>query len=85
VEAKITVSPRLDQLDAERFREMLASPPFQLLMARLHAELERARTTCERDNETRDLHRAQGAAGALRSALALPAMILAEIEAGARK
>ena len=73
-------SARLDSLDAERFRDMVASPPFALLRARLEAELERARGACEGHEERVALYRAQGRCAALRTALALPALILKEIE-----
>jgi hypothetical protein len=59
---------------------MLDSPPFQLLKARMVGELERMRTACERQDEPRELSRAQGSVAALRAVLALPDQILKEIE-----
>jgi hypothetical protein len=58
---------------------MLASPPFALYRARIAAELERARTDCETQSDVA-LTRAQGAAKALRTALELPAIMLAEMK-----
>lgn len=69
---------RHDSLDTERFEAMLASPPFALYQARISAELERARTDCETQCEL-VLARAQGQAKAFRTALELPAMMLAEM------
>lgn len=82
MEAK-TIPDRLDAIDAERFRDMVASPSFALLAARINEELERRRLSCERA-EGADLFRAQGAVSGLRSVLAFPTMILKEIE-GKRK
>jgi hypothetical protein len=76
VQPPVTTSRRLDAIDAERFEEMLASESFALLRARIAAELERARTDCESQPELRDIHRAQGAAKALRMTLDLPARML---------
>lgn len=84
MEAKVTSSERLDQLDAERFRDMLASPPFDILRKRITAELERARMDCERQTNIRDLRRAQGVTSGLRTVLALPEQILKEIESRKR-
>jgi hypothetical protein len=72
---------RLDDFDARDLKEMLASRPFALLRARLAAELERQRAACERAAEAVELHRAQGAVAALRTALDLPERVLKEIAA----
>lgn len=82
MEARLTPANRLDQLDAEQFRDMLASEPFQRVMARIRAELERARESCAGEDDELKLRRAQGAAAALRMALGLPEQILAEIKNG---
>jgi hypothetical protein len=74
------VSDRHDHLDAERFRDMVLSPPFQILRRRIEAELERQRTECERQEDESPLRQAQGAVAALRTVLALPTIILGEIE-----
>jgi hypothetical protein len=79
MESKLNTSERLDHLDAERFRDMLASPSFLTLTARIEAELERKRELCERLDKI-GLYRAQGSVAALRTVLALPAQILKEIE-----
>lgn len=71
---------RLDGLDAERFRDMLASTSFGLLRSRIAAELERAREACTTATERTDIHRAQGSAAALRAVLAMPKTILNEME-----
>jgi hypothetical protein len=70
---------RLDGLDEERFRAMLASPPFRLYLERLQAELERARADCERQPAAVELYRAQGTVAALRTALGLPEQILKDL------
>lgn len=73
-------SSRLDQLDADRFRDMVTSPSFALFTARLKDELERSRLVCEREDDPGLVAKAQGAVAALRSVLAMPAIILKEIE-----
>ena len=80
MDPKTLPATRLDSLDAERFRDMVASPPFALFRARIEAELERARGDCEVAAEPRAVTLAQGRSAALRTALALPALILKEIE-----
>jgi hypothetical protein len=84
MDTKLTVAPRHDPRDAERFRDMLASPPFQLLRGRMYAELERARANCETKSDPVDVYRVQGTVSALRVVLALPDQILKEME-GQRK
>lgn len=79
MDTKTTSAERLDELDAERFRDMLASPPFALFLARVVAEAERARDTCAGQTDLPELYRAQGAVRALRAVLAIPARILEEI------
>jgi hypothetical protein len=79
MDTRTVPTQRLDGLEAERFREMLASPPFALLTARLKAQLEREREACERSDDRTKLLRAQGAAAALRVALGLPGQLLTEI------
>lgn len=73
-------SQRLDHLDAERFRDMLASPPFAIFRKRIELLLDRSRGDCEKHDDPRDIHRAQGSTAAIRSVLALPEQILREIE-----
>jgi len=80
METKAAPIDRLDALDAERFRDMLASPPFVLLKERVTKEWERAREACAQETELRDIYRAQGRVAALRVALDLPNLILKEIE-----
>ncbi len=72
---------RLDALDLERFEDMIASPPFALFQARVTAELERARTDCETVIGDVQVCRAQGRCAALRTVLALPAIVAKEIRA----
>jgi hypothetical protein len=83
--AKFTPINRLDQLDAERFRDMIESPPFQLLISRVQAELERACETCVTGNDELAIRRAQGAAAQLRTVLRLPAQVLEEIKGNRQK
>ncbi len=73
--------PKPDSIDADQFRQMIESPAFARFRTRLEAVLERERTSCERDEGT-DLHRAQGAVAAIRTALGLPKVILAELRNG---
>jgi hypothetical protein len=75
----IKASERLDQIDREQFEAMLASAPFELLAARIAAELERARADCESQLDVIAVHRAQGAVKALRTALDLPKILLKEM------
>jgi hypothetical protein len=79
MDGKVIVPDRLDALDTERFADMLASPPFNLLRARIYAELERARGDCETQNDPQALNRAQGRCGALRAVQALPEIMLKEM------
>jgi hypothetical protein len=74
-------SARLDQIDREQFEAMLASDSFELLRSRISAELIRALTDCESQADPMMLHRAQGAAKALRVVLELPGMLLKEMGA----
>lgn len=83
MEAKLTRVSRLDQLDSEAFRDMIESASFKHLLARVGQILERERTTAERSDDVLAIRRAQGAAGALRSVLALPNQLLAEMKPGA--
>jgi hypothetical protein len=76
----VTQAKRGHALDREEFQRMLEGEPFRLVMARIAGELKRAQETCARSDEVRDLRRAQGAAAALQSVLALPAAILAEMQ-----
>ncbi len=64
----------------ERFREMVQSEPFRLVMERVEAELRRAVDLCARADEERELRRAQGAAAALRMVLGIPERLLAEMK-----
>jgi hypothetical protein len=78
------IAPRHDALDTERFSDMLASPPFALLRARMTAELERARLECETQTDPLGVNRAQGRCGAMRIALALPEIMLREMKGTAK-
>ncbi|MBV9448552.1 MAG: hypothetical protein JO345_21920 [Streptosporangiaceae bacterium] len=75
---------KLDDFDVRQLKEMLASRPFALVRQRLAAELERQRGICERGDAPLEIHRAQGAAQALRTALALPERVLEEITASVK-
>lgn len=77
---EVPVKRTLDLIDAERIADMMKSEPFRVYQSRIQAELERARGTCETSDVTAEFHRAQGASKALRTVLALPAQILAEIK-----
>lgn len=70
------VKNRLDALDVEAFEKMLASDSFLILKMRIAGEVVRAQNDCESLVDERELRRAQGAVRALRAVLALPAMIL---------
>jgi len=84
MENKAVVTNRLDHLDAERFREMIASPPFAIFRERIEKERDRQIDGCATADITKELRKHQGAAAALRVVLALPAQILKEIEAQKR-
>ena len=79
MDTKTLPDERLDGIDAERFRDMLALESFAILWKRILAEMERSREACSQQTEPRDIYRAQGAAGALRAVLAMPETILAEM------
>lgn len=79
MEGKIVVPDRLDGLDAERFAEMLSSPPFALFRGRIYQELERARADCETFTEPAQIHRAQGRCASLRTVVLLPEIMLREM------
>ena len=81
--AKLSQASRLDQLDREAFRDMIASAPFQTLWKRVRAEHERAREACVAGDSVPAIRRAQGAAAALRSVLGMPEQLLGEM--GVRK
>jgi hypothetical protein len=85
METKLTPTNRLDLLDAEAFGNMLESASFRLFLARVQRQLARELTVTERADELMPIHRAQGAAAALRSVLALPEQIRGEIKAGVKK
>jgi hypothetical protein len=76
----VTTAKRGHALDREEFQRMLESEPFRLVMTRIADELKRARDTCARSDEVRDLRRAQGAVAAFEAALALPARLFAEMK-----
>jgi len=76
---KTTADERLDGIDAERFSDMLHSHAFAILWKRVLAETERSRTDCTAMTELPEVYRAQGAVAALRSVLAMPETILAEM------
>ena len=74
------ISQRLDQLDRERFRDMVDSPPFRLLQARIEKELNRLRETTESHTRSiKEIRIAQGGVQALRCVLNLPNQIVNEM------
>lgn len=75
---------RLDELDAERFSDMVASPPFALLWKRVLAELRRSCDACSAASEPLEVYRAQGRVAAYKAVLDMPATILSEIRAKKR-
>lgn len=81
---RVAKAVKLDQIDAERLRELFASQPFALVNARIQNELDRAIATCERSDVPVEISRAQGAIAALRTVLAMPKRILEEIQRAAR-
>ena len=85
MQAKLTPVRRLDQLDAEAFKEMLDSASFQLVWARLRAMRDRELVAAASLDQVRDIRRAQGAVMALGAALALPQVLQEEFKAGLRK
>jgi hypothetical protein len=70
---------RLDDLDAEQFERMLASKSWQIYSERLALEWDRVATRCTTEKDELELRRAQGAAGALQSAMAMPRTILEDL------
>ncbi len=75
---KVEQRVKLDGEDARRLREMIESAPWKLFAGRVEAELARATSACERSAAPVEIHRAQGAAMALRAVMRLPAQILSE-------
>jgi hypothetical protein len=71
---------KYDNLDIRDLKAMIASRPFSLVRERIEKELERQRAICERGDSLVEIHRAQGAAAALRTALGLPEQVLREIQ-----
>ncbi len=84
MQPKATPSARLDDFDLQRFKEMTESEPFKLFAARVTAELKRAEEACVRETEDVPVRRAQGAVVSLRTVLALPAQLIAEMKSGKR-
>jgi hypothetical protein len=70
---------RLDQLDGNKIRELLAAPAWGLIRDRVDDELQRARTECEGASEPAEIYRAQGRVKALRAVLQIPENLLREI------
>ena len=66
-----------EAIDREQFLKMLDSESWHLFVDRLRQELERHRTICETSGDAHEVTRAQGAAKALRTTLALPEILLA--------
>lgn len=86
MDTKAQVVPdRYDSLDAERFREMITSPPFLAFTRRVVSELDRARNDCAGKTELPQIFRAQGSAAALLVVLALPETMAREMDAGRKK
>ena len=85
MQPKTVPDERLDAIDAERFRDMMASPSFALVRSRIDAELGRAREACTQATKRIQIHRAQGSAAALRAVLGMPAQILDEMEKAPKK
>ena len=76
---KANLTVRIDDSAVRRFQEMTSSEPFKLLTERITAELKRAEEACVRETDDVALRRAQGAVVSLRTALGLPAILLAEM------
>jgi hypothetical protein len=74
------VTTRFDALDREAFKAMIESDGFRNYLDRLKAERARAEDALLRAYTPLDLHRAQGAAQALSTAIALPARMLEEMQ-----
>ena len=74
------VTQRFDQLDRERFRDMIESPPFQILQRRIESELNRLREITEAHARSiKEIRIAQGGVAALRVVLDLPRRVLDEM------
>lgn len=84
MDTTLTRVHRLDALDAEAFGDMLASASFHLFLDRVRQQLARELAVTERSAEALAIRRAQGGAAALRTVLALPEQILAEMQPGRR-
>lgn len=85
MQPNVVRSARLDGVDKERFRAMLASESFGLLRVRIEAELVRARETCQRSDSGLEVRRCQGAVAALEAVMKLPERILGEMSKGLEK
>jgi hypothetical protein len=79
MDTKTLPDARLDGLDAERFRDMLASPPFAWLWARIVNEFERSREECTKPGLPADVSFTQGRNAAYRAVLAIPKTMLDEM------
>ena len=75
---------RFDSPAYDEQRKLIESPAFRRIWSRIEADHTRAVTGCTREDGEIQLRRAQGAAAALATVLALPEQILAEMRAGKR-
>lgn len=75
------VTERFDQLDRERFRDMVESPPFRSFQARIERELNRLREATEAHSRSiKEIRIAQGGVAALRCVLGLPKQMIEEMK-----
>jgi hypothetical protein len=74
------ISP--DPVDQSDMSELMDSPAWKLVAARLKVMLERHRDGCERSETEMELRRAQGAVAALRAALLVPQILWDELATG---
>ena len=79
MQSRLTAAMRTDALDRERFRDMLASPPFRIFIDRIRGQLERSRAQLEEPAPVEALRETQGTVRALRMVLQLPEVIAAEL------
>ena len=73
---------RVDALELEAFQSWKSGKQFARFENRVRAEHNRATLRCMFEADEVQLRRAQGAAAALASVLAMPEQILAEMRAG---
>lgn len=73
---------KLDGVDADAIEQVTRSRGWQLIKQRIANEIERERTALEQPESEQETARRRGAIAGLRTALAIPGILVAEGERG---